>query len=102
MLKRSSGPRPRGGNRHWYAVIDGANETWFEHRDRALAMGGDLACVANESENEFIHDVQIGSGHCGGYVSLGGLQVQGKDEPAGGWYWVSGETWSYTNWAPWR
>ena len=89
-----------GGNGHWYAVIDGSDETWFEHRDRALAMGGDLACVANESENEFIHDVQIGSGHCGGYVSLGGLQVQGKDEPAGGWYWVSGEPWSYTNWHP--
>jgi hypothetical protein len=89
-----------GGNGHWYAVIDGANETWFEHRDRALAMGGDLACVANESANEFIHDVQIGSGYCGVYVSLGGMQVQGKDEPAGGWYWVSGEPWSYTNWAP--
>jgi parallel beta-helix repeat protein/predicted outer membrane repeat protein len=89
-----------GGNGHWYAVIDGSDETWFDHRDRAMAMGGDLACVANESENEFIHDVQIGSGHCGGYVSLGGLQVQGKDEPAGGWYWVSGEPWSYTNWHP--
>ena len=31
---------------------------------------------------------------------LGGIQSPGGDEPAGGWQWVTGEPWVYTNWGP--
>ncbi len=30
---------------------------------------------------------------------LGGYQPKGSTEPAGGWRWLSGETWDYSNWA---
>jgi hypothetical protein len=29
---------------------------------------------------------------------LGGFQPAGSLEPDGGWQWVTGETWSFTNW----
>lgn len=30
---------------------------------------------------------------------LGGVQVDKSNEPEGGWTWVTGEAWGYTNWA---
>ncbi len=30
---------------------------------------------------------------------LGGFQSPGSLEPAGGWKWITGETWDYNNWA---
>jgi hypothetical protein len=30
---------------------------------------------------------------------LGGFQPEGSSEPNGDWQWVTGETWSYTNWS---
>ncbi len=37
----------------------------------------------------------------GGYwtVLFGGISVSDYSEPSGGWRWVTGEPWSYTNWS---
>jgi hypothetical protein len=31
--------------------------------------------------------------------ALGGIQTNGAVEPAGGWTWITGEPWNYTNWS---
>lgn len=38
------------------------------------------------------HEISIGP-------FIGGYQAEGSAEPAGGWHWLSGEPWEYTNWA---
>lgn len=56
-------------------------------------MPGHLATITSQGENDFI------TGHFWTHDSfLGGYQPSGSQEPAGGWQWVTGETWSYTNW----
>jgi hypothetical protein len=87
-----------GGNGHWYQIVDGTGDSWNSHRESALSQGGDLACITSEGESQFINDLQSATGFCDAYVSLGGLQTQGQDEPDGGWYWISGEVWEYENW----
>src|SRR5437868_13904677 len=32
--------------------------------------------------------------------ALGGFEQDGAAEPAGGWCWLSGDPWSYSNWKP--
>lgn len=96
-----------GGNGHWYeAVHEPAGIDWHGAHAAALGAGGHLATVTSASENGF----------CFGLVDapqfwypdsfnsnigpwLGGWQTPGSAEPAGGWTWVTGETWSFTNWA---
>ncbi|MCP3921439.1 MAG: hypothetical protein GY714_02520 [Desulfobacterales bacterium] len=38
------------------------------------------------------HEIKIGP-------FIGGYQPPGSSEPSGGWSWLSGEKWRYTNWA---
>ncbi len=87
-----------GGNGHYYESVATA-VTWETANVAANAMmflgkNGHLATVTSQAENDFLmanfSDPQF----------LGGYQPDGSSEPAGGWAWVTGETWSYTNWAP--
>lgn len=85
------------GNGHSYELVpvDGGI-TWTDARDAAEAMGGYLATITSSAETGFIVDVlDIGSLP----YWLGGFQATGSGEPNVDWQWVTGETWSYTNWA---
>jgi hypothetical protein len=101
------------GNGHWYQAVlaPSGNITWNDARAAATAAGGYLATITSANENSFVYGLvgsndafwSVGVGGGGqGYLGpwLGGNQEQGAPEPAGGWKWVSGETWSYTNWNP--
>lgn len=107
------------GTTHYYQVVylpDG-NMNWFQAAYAADKAGGYLACISSEKENAFIFE-QVnnkkyfwnfpafveGRSHANHYeISigpfLGGYQPEGSQEPAGGWSWLSGETWNYSNWA---
>ena len=99
-----------GGNGHWYEGIACQDLcTWQEARDSAITMGGDLASVNTEGENDFIFSVisknealwfyfqgvTVGP-YIGGYQNI---DAPDYSEPYGGWYWVDGSSFdSYTAW----
>ena len=90
-----------GGNGHWYAAIppQGAAR-WTEHRAAAesLAANSHLATIASLEESDFVIglvNAVLGNNNW----SIGGFQPPGSPEPDGDWQWVTGEPFSFTNWA---
>ena len=88
-----------GGNGHWYAV-DGQNHIYSEASLSASGQGGHLAAITSASEDAFV-DAVIASSGAGGVTDfwIGGFQPDGSSEPGGNWQWVTGEQWSFTDWA---
>jgi len=95
-----------GGNGHWYKALrntSGAN--WTQVNELARAEGGYLATITSAAENAFVFSLinspeffqAIGGGSG---PAIGGFQPEGSLEPDGGWTWVTGEAWGYTNWTP--
>ena len=85
--------------RHEYELVTvtgGINWTDAKAAAEALSRGplqGHLAVISSQAENDLI------AGLAPGVVSwLGGSQPPGSAEPDGGWEWVNGEPFSYTNW----
>ncbi len=76
-------------NQHYYQRID-THMTWHDAKTYAEGLGGYLATLTSQEENDFVWN-NIG------YVKswLGGTDEMGE----GNWQWVTGETWDYTNWA---
>lgn len=90
-----------GGNGHWYEAISAPNTSWTNAKAAAEAAGGHLATITSAAENAFIFDlVPLVGGNPSPYW-LGGFQSPAFPEPPtnAGWQWVTGEAWSYTNWA---
>ena len=92
-----------GGNDHWYEVIHSPSTTWEGCRVLAeslsyLGMPGYLATVTTETENAWVTQNLLRPSPYGA-LAIGGFQPPGSPEPAGGWQWVTGEPWGYTNWA---
>jgi len=90
-----------GGNDHWYEAVsvpDGI--TWSNANSAATAMGGYLATITSAAENTFVYslvDADIYWTNIDG-VDTAGPWLGGFD--SGGWKWVTGEPFSYTNWYP--
>lgn len=87
-------------NGHYYDAVpaDEPGITWGEANIAAQAssyegMNGHLATITSQDENNFIVSNLGGQGYW-----LGGFQPEGSPEPDGGWQWVTGEPWEYTNW----
>jgi hypothetical protein len=95
-----------GGNGHFYEYFGeplSAPNDWADQQAKAVDLGGYLVTITSEAENRFI-STTLGVGSLGGCtcVWLGGFQnldSPSYSEPSGGWEWVTGEPWSYTNWA---
>jgi hypothetical protein len=89
-----------GGNNHWYDVVLPAATSpylaWEDARDSANAAGGYLATITSAEENSFVwalvENLNFASYWLGGY--------QASPAVSDDWSWVTGETWSYANWAP--
>jgi hypothetical protein len=90
-----------GGNGHSYEVISiPSGILWTDARDAAIIAGGHLATITSEAEDIFVWGL-LDSSHFGDNPWgpwLGGFQPDGSTEPDGGWQWVTGEAFSYTNW----
>ena len=91
------------GNGHSYDIITGTTDiTWDQARAAAEAKGGYLVTITSEAENNFVANLVTtqGTPNLERYW-LGGYQTDpgGAGEPNGSWAWVTGEAWSYTNWA---
>lgn len=89
-------------NGHSYMVID-ANLCWDAARAAADSMfhggvQGHLATITSAAERAFVYSIMP----AGLNRWLGGFQdtmAPNYSEPAGGWKWVTGESFAYTDWA---
>ncbi|MDC7218988.1 MAG: hypothetical protein PQJ59_03545 [Spirochaetales bacterium] len=101
------------GETHYYELVylkDG-NLNWYQAAYLAQEAGGYMACPESDGENTFlfsqVDDMKYfwafpeEGAHYGISIGpfLGGFQPEGSAEPAGGWTWLSGESFDYTNWA---
>jgi len=90
------------GNAHWYeAVLVPGGTTWTDAENAATSMGGYLATITSEPENDFVYSlisdnsnfwIPLIAGNGGPW--LGGYRAESN------WAWVTGEPWSYTDFAP--
>jgi hypothetical protein len=101
-MDASADPVQWSENGHWYEVMPtpGTN-TWAESRAHAesltwLCLSGHLVTITSQEEQDFLYGYFGNSldGWMGGYQDPWDWPV-----PDENWHWVTGETWSYTNWA---
>jgi len=77
-------------NGHRYALIN-KKMTWREAKAHAERLGGYLATITSQEEQDWI---------CQTFTNAQ-FWLGGTDEALeGDWQWVTGERWDYTNWAP--
>jgi hypothetical protein len=87
-------------NGHYYQVVVNNHISWTTAGTNAAGMTfsgvqGHLATITSAGENTFVNTLMgVGPNWIGGY------QVPLSSEPAGGWTWITGEPWSFTNWGP--
>ncbi len=90
-----------GDNRFWKDAYDYAQRQKFIENDTGLVYRGHLAVITSLDEQTWIFDnflSPIVNPKC--FIWLGGFQKeQNKGWPAEGWFWVTGEPWSWTHWA---
>jgi Lectin C-type domain len=87
-----------GGNGHFYQLV-ATSLTWPQARDSAAALSfggftGHLVTLSSQAENNFLRDTFGVTGW------IGLSQPPGSQEPAGGWAWVTGEVFGFSNWQP--
>ena len=80
-------------NGHTYQVLY-SSYGWDEMQAYLETTGGYLACITSAAENQWIYN--YAAKNVAGNAWFG----YSDTEEEGNWKWVSGETSSYTNWAP--
>jgi hypothetical protein len=93
-----------GGNGHYYEAVDRqfVAFSWTsanaDANSRTFAgLQGHLATLTSAAETAFVVATFPQAASAFGYV-IGGFQLPGSPEPGGGWQWVTGESFIYTNW----
>jgi hypothetical protein len=97
----SADPVPWSGNGHYYRVVSVTGSiTWEDANAAAIAAGGYLATITTKAENDFVFSLVNNPTYWNGYSGpwLGGYQSPATQQPTSNWRWVTGETWSYSNW----
>jgi len=88
-----------GGNGRWYQLVS-TPRSWGGSLEYAVSIGASLATADSETKSEFLKGVMSAAGHSRAW--LGGFQdPEAKDfsEPAGGWRWIDGSPWDFTQWS---
>jgi len=108
----SSQPEPWShpdGSVHYYCPVAApAGIDWFSASDSSERLGGYLATITSQPENDFVFGLVDSCIYWYGRPStygwagpwLGARQRDGAPAPDSGWEWVSGETFSFVNWSP--
>ncbi len=95
-----------GANNHYYQVVCTSSVIdWNTAKAAAETAGGHLATVTSAEENHFVFNLTDDPAFWSTNGAnqpigpwIGGFQSSCTPEPGCGWSWVTGETWSYTNW----
>lgn len=80
-------------NGHTFQILY-SSYGWDEMQAYLKTTGGYLACITSAAENQWIHDYASRNGASNAWFGYSDAEDEGN------WKWVSGETSSYTNWAP--
>ncbi len=82
------------GNGHYYQRID-IHMWWKEAKTYCEDLGGYLATITSQEENQFVYDNLVA------FSPSDACWLGGTDENIeGGWQWITGEPWDYTDWSP--
>jgi hypothetical protein len=93
-------------NGHCYEAVLAPGLSWVAAHGSCQGRGGHLATNTSAAENAFVFGLVSGN-NAFWYLDLfgnglgpwlGGTQPDGSQEPGGGWQWVTGEPFAYTNW----
>lgn len=93
-------------NGHYYEAVYSPGINFNGANTAAISAGGYLATITSEEENNFIYNLiknddkfWIDTGW-GPYMGpwIGAYQLPSSEEPAGGWTWLTEESWIYSNW----
>ncbi len=104
------------GNSHYYEVVlvESMNVSWVQAAILAESEGGYLASLTTPEENAFVFslvdddkyfwqfpDDYTSDSHYRIKIGpfLGGVRVSDTEDSLAGWQWLSGEDWTYSNWA---
>lgn len=88
---------------HTYEYVDAPGIAWQDAQNQAssLAMdgvAGHLVTITSAPENDLVISLLPNLLDVGAY--LGGVRTGVGPALTDGWTWITGEPWSYTNWAP--
>ena len=78
---------------HSYACYFGC-ESWEQARDYCESVGGHLATISSQEENDALYAFALSCGYDNVYIGYSDIDSEGV------WKWVSGEESDYTNWNP--
>lgn len=79
------------GSQHYYRIFKGVH-TWVEAKFFCELLGGHLATITSNEENEFVYWFMRDNDFLTAYFGLS------DEERVGNWIWVTGEPVEYTNW----
>lgn len=74
---------------HYYRIVAVSGYTWLEAKAECEKMGGHLATITSQGEQEFMEEFNSNNFS---------LWIGGYRDDSDTWYWVTGESWEYTNW----
>ena len=85
---------------HYY--LSQSYSSWSTSNATCQTLGGHLATIEDQTENDAIFQNITGAAGCGNHQAWIGLfqntNSSNYSEPAGGWEWVTGEPLVFTNW----
>lgn len=95
-------------NGHTYEIRRDPEGSWESADAGARSVGGYLATLTSEAENEFVTTIVaeleslLPEAEWPLTIWIGGIldELDPPANPGSGWSWITGETWDYTNWAP--
>lgn len=85
-ISENPSPVVFGGHTYYYFSTP---VTWYDAKSICAAMGGHLATISSESENEFVFQISQGAAS---WLGATDIEQEGK------WQWITGEAFSYSHW----
>lgn len=82
-------------NGHRYILVD--SESWLGAKAQAVALGGHLATIRSNAENDWIRQFAFDTKASCYRLWIGANKPLGSQQ----WLWSSGEQMIYTNWVSW-
>ena len=79
-------------NGHFYKLFSNCS-TWDEAKIYCESLGGHLATITSQEENDFVFNYVLSCGLESAYFGLSDAEDEGV------WEWITGEQISFTNWA---